>query len=57
MSSDYVCTCVIVEVKPKKMVSLDKNQAKFKAAVSYAAAHFMEFKVVTEDELFCSNGR
>jgi hypothetical protein len=53
----YADTQIIVEVKPKKMVSLDKNQAKFEAAVSYAAAHFMEFQVVTEDELFGRNGR
>jgi hypothetical protein len=48
---------VIVEIKPSKLVSLDKNQAKFEAAASFAANHSMEFKVVTENDLFGRDNR
>lgn len=44
----------LVEIKPAKMVFLAKNQAKFEAAISYATDNSMEFRVITEDDLFTS---
>jgi hypothetical protein len=41
----------IVEIKPSKLINLDINQIKFKAAEKYSIINNMKFVVISEDKL------
>ena len=41
----------LVEIKPKRMLTWDKNVAKIRAAIEYCAECKMEFATITEDNL------